>query len=84
MRKLRLGHGVDGGKARAEMLQRQPNEEYTKTRRRWKVVEASIGGAKVVASLKRARHVGRWNIKQRHELATAPFNLVQMRTLLTA
>lgn len=82
LRKPGFGRDVESGAARAEMRRRQRNVGYAKSQRRRKVVEEFFGWAKTVSVLRRARHVGRWKIKQQLEVTAAAFNLVRMRRLL--
>lgn len=73
-----------GGAARRRARQAQRNLGYQMSQRRRKIVEEFFGWAKVIAGLRRAKHVGRWKIKQQVELTAAAYNLVRMRRLLAA
>lgn len=68
--------------ARQRMAQRHTDEGYRLSQRARKKVEEGIGWCKTIAGLARARHVGRWKIKQQLDLAAAAYNLVRMRKLL--
>lgn len=69
--------------ARRRMKHRMRRVAYRLSQRARKKVEEAFGWCKTIAGLARARHVGRWKIKQQFELAAAAFNLVRMRNLLT-
>ncbi len=84
LRKPGFGHGMEVGKAQTEIRRRLRNEGCATSQRRRKVVAEFFGWTKVVASLRRTRHVGRWRIKQQLELTAAAFNLVRLRKLLAA
>ncbi len=68
--------------ARQRMAVRQEDTGYHLSQRARKKVEEGIGWCKTIAGLARARHVGRWKIKQQLDLAAATYNLVRMRKLL--
>lgn len=70
--------------ARQRMAERHEDAGYRLSQRARKKVEEGIGWCKTIAGLARARHVGRWKIKQQLDLAAAAYNLVRMRKLLKA
>lgn len=70
--------------ARRRMKRRSRGVEYRVSQRARKKIEEAFSWCKTIAGLDRAKHVGRWKIKQQLELAAAAFNLVKMRNLLTA
>ena len=70
--------------ARKRMADRHTEEGYRLSQRACKKVEEGIGWCKTIACLGRARHVGRWKIKQQLDLAAAAYNLMRMRNLLAA
>ena len=70
--------------ARQRMADRHTDEGYRLSQRARKKVEEGIGWCKTIAGLARARHVGRWKIRQQLDLAAAAYNLVRMRNLLAA
>jgi len=70
--------------ARQRMKRRHRSEPYQMSQRARKKIEETFGWCKTIGGLARARHVGRWKIKQQFELAAAAYNLVRMRNLLTA
>ena len=71
-----------GVAARRRMKRRTRSVAYRLSQRARKKIEEAFGWCKTIAGLARARHVGRWKIKQQFELAAAAFNLVRMRNLL--
>ena len=70
--------------ARRRNKRRTRGDSYRKSQRSRKKVEEIFGWCKSIAGLGRARHVGRWKIKQQLELAAAAYNLVRLRKLLGA
>jgi len=68
--------------ARRRMNRRTRTAAYRLSQRARKKIEEAFAWCKTIAGLARARHVGRWKIKQQLELAAAAFNLVRMRNLL--
>ena len=68
--------------ARGRMKRRAATAAYRLSQRARKKVEEAFGWTKTIAGLARARHFGRWKIKQFLELAAAAFNLVRMRNLM--
>ena len=71
-------------KARERMKRRIRSAAYRLSQRARKKAEEGFGWCKTIAGLDRARHVGRWKIKQQFELVAAAFDLVRMRNLLAA
>ncbi len=57
---------------------------YQVSQRRRKIVEELFAWAKMIAGLRRSKHVGRWKIKQQVELTAAAYNLVRMGRLIAA
>jgi transposase len=68
--------------ARRRMKRRTRSVAYRLSQRARKKIEEAFSWCKTIAGLNRARHVGRWKIRQHFELAAAAFNLVKMRNLL--
>ena len=80
-----LRDGADEGTwARWLVRQEQLRAGFRKSLRRRKLVEEFFGWVKTVAGMRRARHVGREEIRQYLELAAAAYNLVRMKNLLAA
>jgi transposase len=83
------GSGLRGSRrtrtaARLRMLERTATPAYRASQRARKKIEEAFAWCKTIAGLSRARHVGRWKIRQQLELAAAAYNLVRMRTLRQA
>jgi transposase len=74
----------DASWARWDTRHEQRRAGFRRSQRRRKMIEEFFGWAKVVAGMRRARHVGRVKIAQCFHLAAAAYNLVRMRSLLTA
>jgi transposase len=68
--------------ARRRMKHRIRGEPYRMSQRARKKVEEIFGWCKTVAGIGRARHVGRWKIRQQFEMAAAAYNLVRLRNLM--
>lgn len=68
--------------ARRRMQRRTRSVAYRLSQRARKKIEEAFSWCKTIAGLDRAKHVGRWKLKQQLELAAAAFNLVKMRNLL--
>lgn len=80
-----LRDGADEGTwARWFVRSEQRRAAFKKSQRRRKLVEEFFGWVKMVAGMRRARHVGRDKIRQCFELAAAAYNLVRMKNLLAA
>jgi len=78
----RLRRKQAGIAARRRMKKLAKSAGYRLSQRARKKVEEAFAWTKTIAGLARARHVGRWKIRQCMELAAAAFNLVRMRNLL--
>ncbi len=68
--------------ARLRMRERLDQVTYAISQRIRKKVEEAFGWLKTIAGLARARHIGRWKLRQQVELAAAAYNLIRMRNLL--
>ena len=69
------------GRAERDRARRQ-NRGYQVSQRTRKIVEEFFGQSKVIAALRRLKHVGRWKIKQQVQLTAAAYNLVRMTRLM--
>lgn len=70
--------------ARQRMERRTRQKTYRLSQRARKKIEQAFGWCKTIGGLARARHVGRWKIRQQFELAAAAYNLVRMTGLQRA
>lgn len=69
--------------ARRRNQERMTSVAYMLSQRARKLSEEAFGWCKTIGGMARARHVGRWKIRQQFELAAAAYNLVRMRKLLS-